>query len=203
MSNKPYQVSDEDGNLYLETYGVRGGSYFYDNQTFRCSKCLKFYFMKGHAKRHSLKCNGLFEDGIQEVSSKGTEKETWKLIDGLGSLSRQAQGIDFKMTSEEENKHTNKTTLVFVKNKRPIGIITYCKRDFKDVGDKLSLEDFYVVKYMQKQGIGMQLFTEMLRKLKMDADSLIGVEEKMVVNQPSKDMISFLKGRGLEKMKGW
>jgi len=181
---------DELGNLLVKTKGF--SSMFFKNKAFRCSKCFKFYFVPWFLKKHFKKCNGVWQDsGIKEVNKKSSTLQL-KTTTSLGYLSKYAQNIDTPMTHEDTIIRLNQTVLVYVEKGKPIGIITFCKRKFKDNQIKYSLDDFFVFDYVQRKGIGKKLFDEMLIKMNLKDKTPAEVEENLLVCSPSNSMISFL-----------
>lgn len=196
---KVFKAFDEDDNLLYHDVGSFGGGAYWDNCIFHCSKCFKQYFSRGHMKRHALKCNGLFEDGIHKIT-KYPPKVTEQFINLFSKMSRITQGNDFSISDEAALRQADKTVLFLVKNKRPMGYITFCKRKFSNE-EKISIDDFFVLENQRRKGIGNILFDAMLKEL-----NIISSEEiikNIVVNKPSVAFSRFLIKRNYLGMGVW
>lgn len=188
-------VKDESENLLLSCEGY-GGSSFFENLGFRCSKCFKFYFVPWFLKKHFNKCMGIWQDtGIKEIN-KNSSIIQLEFINRFGGLSKKSQGIDISMTHRESILNLEQTILIYVENGKPIGFITFCKRDFKNLKRVYSIDDFFVLEYMQRKGIGTKLLEAMLEKIGLNKGSPKEIEKNLVVCSPSNLMISFLKKKG-------
>ncbi len=197
--SKPSYFLDECNNQIL-SFDREGQDLFF------CSKCLKRYKFLPALEKHVPSCIGIWQNsGIEEVNKK-SEKIYLSLLDSFGLLSKYAQGIDTVMTCSSSIKQFNQTSLVYVKDSKPLGFITFSKRSFN--GElKYSIDDFFVLKYIQRspKRIGTQLFDFALKKLDLPQDEYNEIESKLVICGPSNAMISFLEKRGynLDNLKKW
>ena len=198
-NRKIFRAFDENDNLLYHDVGSFGGGTYWNNCIFHCSKCLRQYFSRGHMKRHALKCNGLFNDGFHKIT-KYPLKEVEKFINCFSRMSKITQGIDFSMSSEDAIRKADKTVLFLVRDRKPIRYITFCKRKFSE-GEKISLEDFFVVEYLRKNGFGNLLFEALLKEINLSKKE--DVENNLVVNKPSVSLSKFLIKRDYLNIKMW
>ncbi len=206
MKQKPYEYFDEEKNLLASQEGVSGGSHLFDNIGFRCSSCMKFYFTPWNLKSHKIRCKINWSEGINKITKKSS-KEILEILTELGRLSAGVQRIDFRMTDEDGIKRLNQTVLIYVNKNKILGFINFCKGRFKDKPLIYSLDDFFVMEYVQRGkidiNIGSILFDSMLKEIGIGEKDKKEIEEKVVVCKPSQKMINFLLKKGLTKVREW
>lgn len=140
-----------------------------DDIRFYCSKCLKSCKSRRGVTRHSSICDGLFEeDGFFKIN-KDSPVNLKKLMTRFGKLSCISQDIEYPMTSKESIEKYNQTSYIFVNEARALGFLTTSKRNFsikiknqEKIKEKISIDDFFVIRYIQRQGLGELLFNYML-----------------------------------------
>ena len=196
-----FKAFDEEGNLLYHDVGSIGGGLYWGNCLFYCSKCLKEYFSRGHMKRHAIRCIGYFPDGIHKIDKYSQKKET-DFMNLFSRMSRITQGIDISMSNETALRAANKIVLVLVENKKPVGYITFCRRKFSS-GEKISLEDFFVMEYKRRKGYGNFLFDAMLKEIGYMGNDKEKIEKNIIVNKPSKELRSFIIKRDYLKIGIW
>lgn len=150
----------------VDTNGLR-----YD--AFCCSYCFKVFFddykdLHKIAKSHSKRCSfRLDKDGFNIITKERLRNNKIKhAIDQLGSISKDAQGIDFPMTHSDSVNKLNQVLFIYIENGKPLGMLTTDKRKIiLEDGTKkefISVSDFIVFPYVQRKGIGKGIFDTML-----------------------------------------
>ena len=166
------------------------------HDAFMCPFCLKIFFddykdLRKWAKRHASHCRFNLSEGINVIDGTTIkDKKVAGFIDRFGRLSKNEQRIDFPMTDSDSVKKLNQRVFVYVLDRKPLGMLTIDKRRIQlEKGltkEFISCTDFYVIHYVQRQGIGKMLFNSMLNFYKLNPKDL-------AYCRPTQATLNFLK----------
>lgn len=143
------------------------------HDAFCCSRCFRLFFvdyknLQKMVETHVNKCSfRIGNDGIVVITKNDLNNaKTKHVIDYLGSISKNLQGIDFPMTDSDSVMRLNQTVFVYVNNGKPKGFVTVDDRNIvlKDNIEKCfkSVSDFCVFQHAQRNGVGKKMFDYML-----------------------------------------
>lgn len=175
------------------------------NDAYHCSHCFKIFFedhvdLKKRAINHAKRCTfRMGKDGVNIITKEVLPKEEqfkWShrkskisfAFDRLGQISKKIQGIDFPITDCQGLVTNALTSFVYIEDGRPLGLITVgnVKIESTPKYEYLSVNDFCVLTYAQRRGIGKKLFDAMLIHCKKNLIEL-------AYNRPSFQTVEFLK----------
>lgn len=145
-------------------------------------------------KKEYRRCSfRLGDDGIK-IIKKEDLNENEKIRDCIGHLgymSQHEQGLDFKITDEKTIVKHDQVIFVYIKGGKPLGLLATNKKDIKSNNTEqskkyISITDFAVVGYAQRNGIGKELFDYALNYYQLKPI-------QFCYNSPSEKTLRFLK----------
>jgi len=141
---------------------------------FWCPYCLKELSTLQSCKGHSWRCkySNSFS-GIKKIDGKNNKLEII-LVHLLSKLCKRELKTDGKMT-DLNSPYLDQEAYVYFDLGRPVGFLTTSEIGIKDKGTVVSIDDFFVVEYKRRQGIGVQLIARLLDDIEFTNEMSLAV----------------------------